>query len=145
MRMRISKNEREVNPHNHHPCDLFLTSSIFFSLYIFLLFGLIKQIFFSSLPLFISYLVISGIAEPARGRGNSRANLPYFRFINAILFVLFTTFVSRGISEMTFLSAHLPLITTTTTIASSRSSKIENVFATSTTTNTRNTTAFATR
>ncbi|KAL7020222.1 hypothetical protein ACKWTF_011422 [Chironomus riparius] len=84
-----------------------------------------------------------GIAEPARGRGNSRANLPYFRFINAILFVLFTTFVSRGISEMTFLSAHLPLITTTTTIVSS-SSKIENVVATSTT-NTRNSTAFATR
>ena len=69
--------------------------------------------------------MISGIAEPARGRGNSRANLPYFRFINAILFVLFTTFVSRGISEMTFLSAHLPLITTTTTIAN-RCSKIEN-------------------
>lgn len=56
---------------------------------------------------------ITGLAEAARGRGNSRANLPSFRHTttNAVLLVLITTLISRGISEVTFLSLHLPLIT----------------------------------
>lgn len=55
----------------------------------------------------------AGLAEAARGRGNSRANLPSFRLTatNAALLLLITMFISRGINEVTLLSAHLPLIT----------------------------------
>jgi hypothetical protein len=55
----------------------------------------------------------AGLAEAARGRGNSHANLPSFRLttVNVSLVVLITTFISwLRISEMTLLSVHLPLI-----------------------------------
>ena len=58
--------------------------------------------------LFHSFLH-TGIAEPARGRGNSCANLPYFRFINAVLLAILLALVSQRITDMTFLS--VPLIT----------------------------------
>lgn len=55
-----------------------------------------------------------GLAEAARGRGNSRANYPSVSLIittNALLLLLITKLVSCGISELTFLSVHSPLIT----------------------------------
>lgn len=57
---------------------------------------------------------LTGLAEAARGRGNSRANYPSVRLIiaaNALLLLLITSFVSRGIRKLTFLSVHSPLIT----------------------------------
>ncbi|CRL05482.1 CLUMA_CG018236, isoform B [Clunio marinus] len=57
-------------------------------------------------------LRLYGLAEAARGRGNSHSNVPSFRLtmVSAAMVVLLTMFISCGISDVTFLSIHLPLI-----------------------------------
>jgi hypothetical protein len=63
---------------------------------------------------FVLIISFSGLAEAARGRGNSNANMPSFKLttVNVTLVVFITMLISwLGISEMTLLSVHLPPIT----------------------------------